>query len=196
MFQIAKPRNTRTRVALLCSFLLHGTVIFIWLHRLPMFVQPSSVSWGEHGKATELIYFPRTETATPSHPRLQLRPKHKREERAIPQPGAEPLRAGSSSGSLYSGPWDGSEAKPAIPLVFPDPTIFPWQLSNGLHGDVIVEVTIDTQGNVTDTRVLQSLRTDIDEKVVATLQGWRFRPATVDGVAINSRQDVHFHFPG
>jgi protein TonB len=83
---------------------------------------------------------------------------------------------------------------PALPLVFPDPVIYPWQLAN-VRGDVIVEVTIDTQGNVTETRVLQSLQNDIDEKVVATLKGWRFKPATVDGVAISSRQDVHFHFP-
>ena len=63
------------------------------------------------------------------------------------------------------------------------------------HAPVIVEVTIDTDGNVTDTHVLQSLKQDIDEKVVATLKGWHFKPATVDGVAISSRQDVHFHFP-
>jgi hypothetical protein len=48
---------------------------------------------------------------------------------------------------------------------------------------------------VTDTRVLQSLQQDIDEKIVATLRGWRFKPATVDGAPICSRQDVHFHFP-
>ncbi len=60
---------------------------------------------------------------------------------------------------------------------------------------MIVEVTIDTQGNVTETRVLQSLQQEIDDKVIATLRNWRFRPATVDGVAISSRQDVHFHFP-
>jgi protein TonB len=96
---------------------------------------------------------------------------------------------------MYQGPVTGSEARPALPLVFPDPTILPWQLPNGLQGDVIVEVTIDTQGLVTDTKVLQSLQPEIDEKVLATLRSWRFRPATVDGVAISSRQDVHFHFP-
>jgi protein TonB len=80
-------------------------------------------------------------------------------------------------------------------VVFPDPPVFPWQVPNGLTGDVIVEVTIDAQGAVTDTRLLQSLKPDIDEKVVATVRNWRFSPATVDGVAISSRQDVHFHFP-
>jgi TonB family protein len=64
-----------------------------------------------------------------------------------------------------------------------------------MQGDVIVEVTINEQGSVTETRVLQSLERNIDEKVLTTLRGWRFKPATVDGVAISSRQDVHFHFP-
>ena len=73
-----------------------------------------------------------------------------------PQP-AELARAGTPSGSLAQGPGSGIEAKPALPLVFPDPAIYPWQLK-GLQGDVIVEVTIDEQGNVTETRVLQSLQ--------------------------------------
>jgi TonB family protein len=60
---------------------------------------------------------------------------------------------------------------------------------------VIVEVTIDEHGVVTETKVVQSLQSDIDDKVIATLKNWRFRPASVDGVAISSRQDVHFHFP-
>jgi len=89
----------------------------------------------------------------------------------------------------------GVEASPALPLVFPDPSIYPWQLPKGLQGDVIVEVTIDEGGNVTATRVIQSLQREIDDKVIATLKNWRFKPALVDGMAISSRQDVHFHFP-
>ena len=87
------------------------------------------------------------------------------------------------------------EATPAIPLAFPDPDIYPWQLS-GVQGDVVVEVTIDEKGSVATMRVLQSLQHDIDAKCIATLKNWRFRPAMLDGIAISSRQDVHFHFPG
>ena len=95
---------------------------------------------------------------------------------------------------MFSGPANGIEATPAIPLHFPDPEIYPWQLS-GVQGDVIVEVTIDQKGNVSGARVLQSLKQDIDDKCIATLRNWHFRPAMVDGMAISSRQDVHFHFP-
>ena len=60
---------------------------------------------------------------------------------------------------------------------------------------MVVEVTIDEQGKVTETRLLQSLVREIDDRVIAAVRSWRFQPATVDGVAISSRQDVHFHFP-
>src|SRR5206468_4368156 len=107
----------------------------------------------------------------------------------VPQPPTESARAGSPDGSLAQGPVTGVEANPALPLVFPDPSIYPWQLPKGLQGDVIVEVTIDEHGSVTETKVVQSLQSDIDEKVIATLKNWHFRPASVDGVAISSRQE-------
>jgi hypothetical protein len=31
--------------------------------------------------------------------------------------------------------------------------------------------------------------------VMATLRNWQFRPATMDGVPVVSKHDVHFHFP-
>ena len=60
---------------------------------------------------------------------------------------------------------------------------------------MIVEVTIDVQGNVVETKVLQALGHGIEEKVLAALRNWRFRPAMMDGRAIPSQQDVYFHFP-
>lgn len=196
MFQIPQPKNTRKRIALTVSLLAHCVVVFLWLNRAPLFIQPSSVAWGIHGNSANLIYFPRvaepTSTAKKIHFRTRTKPKPAIE---APQQTIESGRAGSPEGSLAQGPAAGVEASPALPLVFPDPSIYPWQLPKGLQGDVIVEVTIDEHGAVTQTKVVQSLQSDIDDKVIATLRNWRFRPASVDGVAISSRQDVHFHFP-
>jgi protein TonB len=194
MFEIPQVRRRKHTVAMLSSFVVHCAIVFLWLHRPPMFVRASSVAWGQHGRSQALFYTP----SPAERPILQKQPlrivKHKPAQLPAPTP-AELARAGTPSGSLAQGPGTGIEAKPAIPLVFPDPTIFPWQLK-GVQGDVIVEVTIDEQGQVTAMKILQSLQNDIDEKVLATLRGWRFRPASMDGVAISSRQDVHFHFPG
>lgn len=196
MFQIPQPKNTAKRMALAVSLIAHCLVVYLWLNRAPLFIQPSSVAWGIHGNSPNLIYFPRV--AAPSTTAKQLRFRHKTKHKPAietPQPPVESARAGTPEGSLAQGPVTGVEASPALPLVFPDPSINPWQLPKGLQGDVIVEVTIDEHGNVTETKVVQSLQADIDDKVIATLKNWRFRPASVDGVAISSRQDVHFHFP-
>ena len=68
-------------------------------------------------------------------------------------------------------------------------------LPAGVEGDVIVEVTIDAQGNVVETKLLQGIGYGIEQKVLAVLQRWHFRPATRDGVTISSQHIVHFHYP-
>jgi TonB family protein len=196
MFQIPQPKNNRKRMALAVSLMAHCMVVYLWLNRAPLFIQPSSVAWGIHGNSANLIYFPKVAEPTKTVKKLHFRPKTKQKPAIeAPQQSVESARAGSPEGSLAQGPVTGVEASPALPLVFPDPSIYPWQLPKGLQGDVIVEVTIDEHGTVTETKVVQSLQSDIDDKVIATLKNWRFRPASVDGVAISSRQDVHFHFP-
>jgi TonB family protein len=195
MFETAQPANNRRNIALVVSLLVHCLVVYLWLNRAPLFVQPSSVAWGIHGNSADLIYFPRSAAHDASAKKLHFRAKVKPKPAIEPPQTVESTRAGAPEGSLFHGPITGIEASPALPLVFPDPSIYPWQLPKGLQGDVIVEVTIDERGNVTETRVVQSLQPEIDDKVIATLKNWRFKPASVDGIAISSRQDVHFHFP-
>ncbi len=197
MFETSKPVTGKRNLALLASLLVHCVVLFLWLHRAPRFIQPSSVAWGQHGQSQNIVYLARNTQSQPSSQKSLLRPKveHRKAKEPDPEAVLESARAGTPAGSLSQGPGSGTEARPAFPVVFPDPGIYPWQLPKGLQGDVIVEVTIDEQGSVTETRILQSLQQDIDQKVLATLKSWHFKPATVDGVAISSRQDVHFHFP-
>lgn len=193
MFDIAQARTRERNLAFVASFLIQCLLVLALAERAPMFVRPSAIAWGQHGTSSELVYVPRHI----ERPQLKKQSIHltKRKPVQLPAPTpAEMARAGTPLGSLASGPGSGVEAIPAIPLIFPDPAIYPWQLK-GVRGDVIVEVTIDDHGNVTATKILQSLQQDIDDKVVATLKGWRFRPASMDGMAISSRQDVHFHYP-
>ncbi|PYV57837.1 MAG: hypothetical protein DMG98_09720 [Acidobacteria bacterium] len=185
MFQTLSSPKKRRANSIIASLLLHVIALTLCLYRAPIFVKPSSLAWGQQAQL-ENQQVPKKRLLLP-----KAKPKPLPE---IAKAPVEPPRAGTPVGSLYHGPGSGSEARPALPMVFPDPDVYSWQLG-GLKGDVIVEITIDEQGSVTSTRVLQSLKQDIDQKVIATLKNWRFRPATVDGVAISSRQDVHFHFP-
>jgi TonB family protein len=191
------PSSEKSRsYSILASLLFEALLIFVFVYHAPIFVTPSSIAWGQHGTSETLVYMaPPQAQLQPAPKKLQLQSKKKQQEK-IEQAKNEiqPPRTGTPHGSLYQGPDSGRDARPALPLVFPDPSVYSWQLGD-LQGDVIVEVTIDEKGTVTETKVLQSLKDEIDQKVIATVRNWRFRPATVDGIAISSRQDVHFHFP-
>ncbi|MBV8206148.1 MAG: energy transducer TonB [Acidobacteria bacterium] len=105
------------------------------------------------------------------------------------------LRAGSPFGSLADGPLTGPEVKPALPIAGPNPIITRAELPDGVEGSVIIEITIDAQGNITNKKVVQRFGYGVDERVLKALEQWRFRPATRDGVAIASQQLCVFHFP-
>ena len=105
--------------------------------------------------------------------------------RAVVLPGDECLVLPSRATRLY----------PHYPRFFPIPHVSRADLPAGVEGDVIVEVTIDAQGNVVETKLLQGIGYGIEQKVLAVLQRWHFRPAMRDGVTIASQHIVHFHYP-
>lgn len=104
-------------------------------------------------------------------------------------------RGGSFFGHVPGSPLTGDEVVPAFPDVYPDPPVSRGDLPSGVQGDVIVEVTIDPQGNVVETKILQGMGYGIEQKVLEVLQRWHFHPATRDGVTIASQHIVHFHYP-
>ena len=65
----------------------------------------------------------------------------------------------------------------------------------GVRGDVIVQITVDVLGNVAGSRLVRGMGYGIEDKVMATVQSWRFLPATRDGRPVTSLHDVHFHYP-
>ena len=103
--------------------------------------------------------------------------------------------AGSRYGSLNSGDLTGSDIRPALWVGGPNPAIAASEFAEGLEGSVIVEITIDENGNVIATHLLQGLSAAVDGRVIEALQMAHFIPAKRDGVSIASKQDVYYHFP-
>jgi TonB family protein len=191
----------------------------------PRVVAPAFVVNGDHGTYIAHLYWPnqRSLIATDvspgssddssrqqlnSHLKWRLHAKTaKSVKRDLPRPklgtdaetttpgqAAQVHAAGSPLGTVLEGPLAGEEVRPALPVVSPDPAVAAVEL-NGLQGDVVVEVTIDEKGNIVQKVVIHSLAPAIDGKVLEALENWRFRPATRNGVAIPSKQDVYYHFP-
>lgn len=102
--------------------------------------------------------------------------------------------SGSVYGSSLVGSPIGQEVRPALRVKGSEPTVNPAEFA-GLEGNVVIEITIDDRGNVVEKNLLQSLSPGVDRKVLAALEDWHFLPATRDGVAISSKEDVYYHFP-
>lgn len=213
LMQLEKPASRRRELTFLVSLGLHCLALIALLHRAqPIFVAPSSVQRGNGLHSYGVVYLAQSnadripskpapvvpDRARPTSHSLAA-PVQPRAQQPSPVPSgdsADPsARAGNPFGSLATGPAAGQDVRPAYPTVFPDPPVSRWDFPSGFQGDVIVEVTIDRFGNVVETRLLQGLRTDVDQKVIATVQHWRYHPAMVDGQPVASRHDVHFHYP-
>ena len=179
------------------------------------FLTPHDVALGIPGSSgsVSIIYLApvgaEQTRSVPDKPHLTLRAALAK--KAKPQPKVEPkpapeqptvdagleraARGGSPMGRVPGSPLTGDEVIPALPEVFPDPPVSRSDLPAGVQGDVIVEVTIDPQGNVVETKLLQGIGYGVEQKVLDVLQRWHFRPAMRDGVTIASQHIVHFHYP-
>jgi len=210
------PRVSRTRrnTAIISSFAGHLVVLGLLLYHAPAaFVVPSDVQLGiPHSYGSRSIIYlapvgPEHEQTPAEQPKLALRrtpnpaqvhksePRHEPPAMTAADAPDETARGGSPFGHVPGSPLTFDEVVPAFPVIYPDPPVTRADIPAGVHGDVIVEVTIDSQGNITEMKLLQGIGYGIEQKVLAVLQHWRFHPAVRDGVTIASQHIVHFHYP-
>jgi len=87
--------------------------------------------------------------------------------------------------------------KTALPVFTPDPPILHAKTPEIARGkDIVLEVVIDDQGSIVQAKVLKGIGDGVEMAIMQTLRQWIFVPAKVNGVAIASRQQLRFHFPG
>jgi protein TonB len=207
---VPPPGRRRRSFSLLVSAAIHGVVLVVVCWRAaPLFVKPILLAQGKGGTSTPApvtFYLPQdVALATPAEPLLSLsvparkpqqaRLKQKRTNNLESDKPLDSTETGSPSGSASDGPAEGDEFIPGYAVSYPQPRVFWWELPRGLQGDVVVEVTVDTEGHVIEEKLLKGLGHGIDEKVIAAVHDWLFRPATRNGVAIPFKSDVHVHFP-
>jgi protein TonB len=113
---------------------------------------------------------------------------------AAPSPNSTSPAAAIPDASSGSDSWGSGSMQIALTTFSPSPKPDLSTLPHGVQGDVIVDVTIDPNGKVTDLAVLHTIGYGIDSSVIGTLKTWIFHPATRDGAPISSVQELHFHF--
>ncbi len=214
--ELPQPKRGRSDLGMAASFAAHVALLGLLLyHAAPMFIGLSETDLGipnSYGSRS-IVYIapvgPEHTQTSEEQPKLAL---HRVAPKPAPQPKApehhdlaaktaddvpaETARGGSPFGRAPGSPMTFDEVVPAFPVVYPDPQVSRGDLPAGVQGDVIVQVTIDPQGNVVETKLIQGIGYGIEQKVLDVLQRWRFHPAVRDGVNIASQHIVHFHYPG
>ena len=213
MFSSLAGKDRRANRALTGSMMFHS-VLLIWILLPPraIFISPSSTKAGVNGTGLTYIYFPAKSGAASQEesastrrlvlPREAKAPKRRVTLSPLPEPEeaakTESASAASPAGSVYGSSMIGSpigqEVRPALRVTGSEPRVNADEFS-GLEGSVVIEITIDERGNIVAKNLLQSLSPNVDRKVLAALEDWHFLPATRDGVAIPSKEDVYYHFP-
>jgi outer membrane biosynthesis protein TonB len=189
--------------------------LIVFHHPKPVDLSPTWLAWGNAGHSYKITYLPPGENAAdeaklllpPSAARKPgIRPPRRQAKKPQAEQahheldskadeGTENTKAGSALGRVVDGPILGHEVHVAYPVVYPDPPVDRDTLPRDLVGDVVIEVTIDSEGNVVETKIVQAVDRGIAEKIEATLRRWHYQPATLDGTPVASHHDVHFHFP-
>jgi protein TonB len=213
--ELPPPDRKRWDLSLLVSLAVHVVALLVLTyHSKPVFVMPSDVALGTPGSSGSIVYLaptgPERKQAPIEKPKLQLVVTKKPAivPRQLPpdthenEAGTETAKLDTTAqgGSLYGSrvpgsPLTGHEIIPALPQVFPDPAVSRADLPPGVQGDVVVEVTIDEQGNVVELKLIRGIGYGIEDRVLSTLRRWHFRPASKDGTTIASQHIVTFHYP-
>jgi TonB family protein len=214
MFSSIENREKRSTATLGVSLAVHCAAL-VWILTPPraIFISPSSVKSGVNGSSLSYLYFPARSgvdkdkeqasstrklvfpsTSKLKKSRAKLSPLPEPEEMKKNESAVAASPAGSVYGSSTIGSPIGQEVRPALRIAGSEPDVRPDDFA-GLEGSIVIEITIDERGNIVEKNLLKSLAPDLDKKVLAALEDWRFQPATRDGVAIPSKEDVYYHFP-
>jgi TonB family protein len=74
------------------------------------------------------------------------------------------------------------------------PAYPPAARDRGLEGEPVIDLWIDETGNVIDVAVVESAGAILDGAVLEAVAGWRFAPATLDGVPVSMRLTLQHVF--
>jgi periplasmic protein TonB len=191
-------------------------VLFLLLRAHP--VRVFSLPGTNLGTRVELAYLPGRAPAPASHPDDKVKPRKvsarastvlssaakstiqltqpPQVAAAVTDPSSNPASppAAVPNSSSGSDSWGEGAIQIAFTTYSPSPAPDLSGLPRGLQGDVVIDVTIDSSGRVSELAVLHTIGYGIESSVLNTLKTWTFRPATKDGTPIASVQELHFHY--
>jgi protein TonB len=81
-----------------------------------------------------------------------------------------------------------------VPVFMPDPEFSEEARKAKLSGNVLVYLWVDQEGRPTHVRVVRGIGMGLDERAVAAVRQYRFRPARKDGRPVTVEMNVEVNF--
>jgi protein TonB len=200
---VAQPvRSPRAAVA---SLLFHVIVFAVIIHQSRHWIAPIRYPGTERGHNIVLSYLPGRAPVQSIAP-AATKPVDAKSSLALPRPKqSEPAPQATSPNtkspvSDHPDSTTGADAlgsgdiNIALPKHFPTPRPDLATLPRGTKGDVIIDITIDEAGKISDMKLVRGIESSIDQYVMATIHEWTFNPANRDGQPVASEQELRFHY--
>lgn len=182
--------------SVLLSLTAHACLcVLLLVHRGQASAIHTRVPGVHDGELTELTFDPGSTGAAARRP-AKPHPKAAARSRNAPaapftQPSFDSAPSSGASGSSALGNGDISIA---LPHEFPEPKPDLAALPRGTDGNVIIDVVIDAAGRIVQSTLTRGLAPQVNDAVLAAVQHWIFTPATRNGVAVASKQELVFHY--
>jgi periplasmic protein TonB len=199
---VAAP--ARNYPPLIISTALHVVVFAVMVYQARHFVAPIRYPGTASGHNLVLSYLPGrapkpTVAPSPQAPPVEVKPKItlKQPEMAaasqvspnLNSPASEHPDASSGADAFGEG-----NISIALAKYFPRPKPDLSNLPDGAKGDVVLDITIDETGKISDLKLVKGIDQGVDEFVIAAVRQWTFTPASRDGQPVASEQELHFHY--
>ena len=89
---------------------------------------------------------------------------------------------------------DTQSADPAFPVFSPRPPVTDRALLPAFNQQVIVDVKVSAAGDVLEATLVKGIGNQLDQIVLTTVKTWRFHPATLNGTAVPTEDELIFPF--
>jgi protein TonB len=206
MDTIGKPITAQARSyrSTAISAALHLVVFAVIVHQARHFIAPIRYPGTATGHNLVLSYMPGRAPqpavapppkAQPLEVKVKITPPEP--EKIAPtqtssnrnSPASEHPDAASGADALGSG-----NISIALAKYFPRPRPDLSDLPDGAKGDVVLDITIDENGKISDLKLVKGIEQNVDNFVMAAVRQWTFTPANRDGQPVASEQELHFHY--
>lgn len=206
MDTIGKPvaQPARSPVSAVASSALHALVLSVLLYHGRHWIAPIRYPGTAEGHNIVLSYLPGRAPVPAVAPPPKAQPVDTKSKLALKQPPQTTPTATSpnrnSPASEHPDSASGADAlgsgniSIALAKYFPRPKPDLTKLPSGTKADIILDITIDENGRISDLKLIKGVEQSVDEVVIATVRQWTFNPANRDGQPVASEQEVRFHY--